>query len=258
MPPAAAPGARTSGACPVLRSSAELLWVPTTELWKTEKFLFKFKGYNFIHSEIDVDFLENLDDFEMRDDDVLIITYPKSEYHKRMANVETVDQLPFLEYNVAGRHFDKRPSPRLFCSHLPYYLAPRGLKNKKAKVIYVYRNPKDVLCSSFHFSNMMRAREPSSNMDEIIEHFLEGKVYGSLWFDNIKGWYEQKSHFNIQFIMYEDMIKDLRSAILKVCKFLGKEMSEEDMDVAVRQATLEIMKSDPLANFENALKAQPL
>ncbi|KAI5943726.1 Bile salt sulfotransferase [Manis javanica] len=169
------------------------------------KFLFTFKGYNFTCSGIDIDFLENLDNFEIRDDDVFIVTYPKSgtiwgqqllcliyfeEHRKRLANVETIARVPFLEYSLAGRHFDKMPSPRLFCSHIPYYLAPRGLKNRKAKIIYLYRNPKDVMCSFFHFSNMMRILKPSTNMEEFMELFLEGKVYGSLWFDHIRGWYE--------------------------------------------------------------------
>lgn len=43
-----------------------------------DKYLLKFKGYNFVHSLVDIDFLENLDNFEIRDDDVFIITYPKS------------------------------------------------------------------------------------------------------------------------------------------------------------------------------------
>ncbi|KAK2502671.1 hypothetical protein MC885_013052, partial [Smutsia gigantea] len=199
-------------------------------------------GYNFIHCAIDVDFVENLDDFEIRDDDAFIITYPKSgtiwaqqllsliyfeEHHKGLANVETVDRVPYLEYGLTGGHFDKIPSPRL--------------------------NPKDVMCSFFHFSNMLRILQPSTNMEEFMELFLKGKVLGSLWFDHIRGWYEHKSHFNIQFIMYEDMIKDLRSSILKVCKFWGKELSKEDMDAVVSQAMFENKKSDPRANYENVL-----
>ncbi|KAI5943708.1 Sulfotransferase 2B1 [Manis javanica] len=206
------------------------------------------------------------------DDDVFIITYPKSgtmwvqqllslvyfeEHRKRTANVDTIDLVPFLEYYLPPSDFDKRPSPRLFCSHIPYYLVPRGLKKKKAKIIYVYRNPKDVMCSFFHFSNLMKTLKPSGNMEEFMELFLEGKVMGSLWFDHVRGWYEHKNHFNIQFIMYEDMIKDLRSSILKVCKFLGRELSKEDMDAVVTQATFENMKSDPRANYENALIKRP-
>ncbi|KAK2508003.1 hypothetical protein MC885_009938 [Smutsia gigantea] len=236
---------------------------------KAEKYLFKFKGYYFIPDIIDVNFIENLDDFEIRDDDVFIITYPKSgtiwaqqllsliyfeEHRKRTANVDTVDRVPFLEYNIRQVHFNKRPSPHLFCSHIPFYLAPRGLQKKKAKIIYLYRNPKDVLCSYFHFSNMLRNFKSTANIEEFMELFLEGKVAGSLWFDHIKGWYEHKSHFNIQFIMYEDMKKDLRSSTLRVCKFLGKELSEEELDAVMRQATFENMKSDPLANYTNVLK----
>ncbi|XP_007957282.1 amine sulfotransferase-like [Orycteropus afer afer] len=188
----------------------------------TDTYLFNFKGYNFERSLIDIDVLENLEDFEIRDDDVFIITYPKSgtiwtqqilsliyfeEHRNRTAIVETIDRAPFLEYNIRKVDFLKQPSPRLFSSHIPYYLAPNGLKNKKIKIVYVYRNPKDVLISFFHFSKLRVTLEPSETMEQFMRKFLDGKVVGSLWFDHIRGWYEHKHNFNILFMQYEGMKK---------------------------------------------------
>ncbi|XP_003986536.1 amine sulfotransferase-like [Felis catus] len=235
-----------------------------------DSFLFKFKGYHFGREELDIGFIENLDDFVIRESDVFIITYPKSgtswfqqllsliyfeEHRKGIGNLETVDRVPFFEYNFRKMDFVERPSPRLFATHLPYYLVPRGLKNKKAKIIYIYRNPKDVMCSYFHFSKNVTLQVTSS-FEEFMEQFLEGKVLGSLWFDHIKGWYEHKSLFNIQFLMYEEMKKDLKGSLSKVCKFLGKELSEEEMDSIVRQATFQNMKYDPRANYKNIIKTR--
>ena len=56
------------------------------------------------------------------------------EHRKGTGKLETMDRVPFLEYNSRKMDFGERPSPRLFSTHLPYYLVPSGLKNKKAKV----------------------------------------------------------------------------------------------------------------------------
>ncbi|XP_074189578.1 amine sulfotransferase isoform X2 [Rhinolophus sinicus] len=218
----------------------------------TDQYILNFKGYNFNLPVVDVDFLENIEDFEIRDDDVFIVTYPKSgtiwtqqilsliyfEGHRsRTEIVKTIDRVPFLEYNIHKIDFLERPSPRLFSTHLPYYLVPKGLKSKKAKIIYIYRNPKDVLTSYFHFSNLMA----------IIP------VVGSLWFDHIKNWYKYRHDFNILFMMYEEMKLDLRSSVLKISHFLEKELSEEDVEAVVKQATFKNMKSDPKANYDDII-----
>ncbi|XP_028638513.1 amine sulfotransferase-like isoform X2 [Grammomys surdaster] len=230
----------------------------------TDEYLFNFKEYNFEKAFVNIEDLEKMEDFEIRDDDVFIITYPKSgtiwtqhilsliyyEGHRnKTENISTIDRAPFLEYNIHNLDFAKMSSPRIFTSHLPYYLVPKGLKEKKTKILYIYRNPKDVLISFFHFSKWVVTFEPIDTIDNYVEKFLDGKVVGSRWFDHIRGWYEHRHDFNIMFLSYEDLKKDLRSSVLKICSFLKKELSEEDVDAVVRQATFQNMKSNPLANY---------
>ncbi|XP_006984388.2 amine sulfotransferase-like [Peromyscus maniculatus bairdii] len=234
-----------------------------------KEYLLNFKGYNFERSLVKMNIVENMDDYEIRDDDVFLITFPKSgtiwtqqilssiyfEGHRnRTENVQTMDRMPFFEYNNHNLDFAKMPSPRIFTSHLPYYLVPKGLKNKKIKILYIYRNPKDVLTSYFHFTNLMANLEAENSMENFLQTFLDGRVVGSCWFDHIKGWYEHRHDFNIMFLSYEDMKKDLRSSVLKICSFLEKKLSDEDVDAVVRQSMFQNMKSDPRANYEDIIK----
>ncbi|KAM4866095.1 amine sulfotransferase-like [Thomomys bottae] len=228
------------------------------------EYLLNYRGYNFERSIVDIEFLENMEDFEIRDEDIFVITYPKSgtiwtqqilsliffeKYRNGTENTKTIDKVPFFEYNLYQIDYANRPSPRLFSSHLPYYLVPRGLKSKKVKMLYVYRNPKDVLVSFFHFSNWTSVLEPADTIEQYMEMFLDGEVVGSRWFDHIKGWFEHRHDFNILFLSYEEMKKDLRSSVLKISNFLEKSLSEEDVDAVVRQATFQNMKSDARANY---------
>lgn len=43
------------------------------------------------------------------------------------------------------------------------------------QVIYVTRNPKDVLVSSFHFHQMARFLEDPGTFEEFVDKFLSGK-----------------------------------------------------------------------------------
>jgi hypothetical protein len=40
--------------------------------------IFKFKGYNFLRALVSMDIVKNMEDYEIRDDDIFIVTYPKS------------------------------------------------------------------------------------------------------------------------------------------------------------------------------------
>ncbi|NXU74083.1 ST3A1 sulfotransferase, partial [Oreotrochilus melanogaster] len=231
----------------------------------SKEYLFCYKGFYFSVTTTP-EYVASLEDFEINDSDIFIATYPKSgtvwtqnimslimyEGHRTgTENVDIIQRVPWLEYNIEKMDYTQRPLPRVFATHLPYYLVPRDLRNKRARIIYVTRNPKDVMISYYHFSKYMNTLEEIPDLNVFMDRFLAGKVLGSSWLDHVVGWYNHAEDFNILFLTYEEMKKDLRSAVLKICKFVGKKLSEEDVDNVVRQATFENMRKDPRANYEN-------
>ncbi|KAJ6655236.1 hypothetical protein lerEdw1_005580 [Lerista edwardsae] len=84
-----------------------------------------------------------------------------------------------------------------------------------------------------------------------MERFLDGNVLPCSWLDYTEGWYAHKDDFNILFLTYEEMKKDLRGSVLKICNFLGKRLTEEELDKVVDQATFDKMRVDHRSNYEN-------
>ncbi|XP_063055183.1 amine sulfotransferase-like [Engraulis encrasicolus] len=233
--------------------------------------LVSFKGTVFIskylHGGIPVglNYVDNLKSFQIRDDDVFLVSFPKSgttwmqyilyilyeDSHPESEDNAIHNIVPHLEYRSSDYKY-RREASRLVATHLPQHMTPQGLQNNKGKVIYVMRNPKDVLVSFIHFSKVAKALDDVSNIDEYFEDFLLGKVFGGSWFDHVKGWFENKNKYNILFLSYEEMKMDLRSVVERVAEFVGKTLTDEDIDKVVDRATFKNMKNDPLANYERS------
>ena len=67
------------------------------------------------------------------------------------------------------------PSPRFMKSHLPVHLLPADILTKKAKIVYVARNPKDVAVSFFHMHRWQAMLPKYESWDKYIEDFIAGK-----------------------------------------------------------------------------------
>uniref|UniRef100_H9G4R1 Sulfotransferase n=1 Tax=Anolis carolinensis TaxID=28377 RepID=H9G4R1_ANOCA len=156
----------------------------------SEKYLFKHKGCYFIQGFATPEYIDSLQDFEIRDSDVFIVSYPKSgtrwtqhilsmicyEGHRNgTEGTDLFDRAPWLEYNFRKMDYVNRPSPRHFTTHMHYQFVPRGLGNGRTKVIYVARNPKDVLVSFYHYSKIAANIEEIEDFDIFMERFLAGK-----------------------------------------------------------------------------------
>ncbi|KAM4825263.1 sulfotransferase 2A1-like [Thomomys bottae] len=203
--------------------------------------------------------------FVVKDEDIITVTYPKSGTHwlievlslihtkgdpKWIRSVTTYDRSPWLE-SIHGYELllDRKEGPPLITSHLPFQLFPKSFFTSKAKVIYVTRNPKDVLISGYHFwSSTNLAKKPES-LEQYFEWFLQGHVpYGS-WFDHVRGWMSMKEKENVLVVSYEVMKKDPRNTVEKICQFLGKALEPAELDLVVENSSFQNMKDNMLGNL---------
>ncbi|CAL8248106.1 unnamed protein product [Lota lota] len=221
------------------------------------------KGFNLIrgtHDPVEVDAIYN---YEVRDSDVFVVTYPKSgtiwmqqilrliEAKGDLTSEElNSDQVPWIELLGKGKEFVEALSPRQRVTHLPYHLMPRALSQKKGKVIYVARNPKDVLVSYFHFHKFATMLETPKDFNHFFEKFIRGDVYGNSWFDHMKTWYAHQDDMQILFITYEEMIQDLRTSVKRISLFLGKNLTDAQLTEVVKHSTFKNMRVIPQANYE--------
>ncbi|XP_077313394.1 sulfotransferase 2B1-like [Lithobates pipiens] len=203
-------------------------------------------------------------EFEVRDDDVFNATYPKSGttwlqeilsliYSKGdPTTVKTEfswDRVPWLEQHSGRRQVENRPSPRLITTHLPRYLFPQSFEKSKAKVIYTVRNPKDVCVSYYYFSLYAQFMECREDFQDFISHFLSNDVMFGLWFEHVKGWLTMKDNPNFLLLSYDNMTKDTRSNVVKICKFLGKDLDDAAIDSVVEHSSFKAMKENKMSNY---------
>ena len=217
-----------------------------------------------------IEWVEGMKNMEWRPDDIWIVTYPKcgttwtQQIVRLIINrgkedgVMITDAVPWVEgfTNVPALGFtyhvdiDKMTSPRAFKSHFPYDIMPSGLpSDTPGKYIYVVRNPRDVAVSYFHHDRAVPVY-PLYEWSEYFEKFLKGDVDYGDYFDHVLSWWAHKDDDNVLFLKYEDMKKDLPSAVATIAKFIGQDISKELVEEIAHKTTFENMKKDSSANYE--------
>uniref|UniRef100_A0AAY5EDC6 Sulfotransferase n=1 Tax=Electrophorus electricus TaxID=8005 RepID=A0AAY5EDC6_ELEEL len=104
----------------------------------------------------------------------------------------------------------------------------------------------DIMVSYFHFSQFMKKLECAETYSDLLDKFFTGWMVSGCWFDHIRGWYTNKDKYNIHAVVSQD----LRAAVVRICNFVGKNLSDAAIDSVVEKASFNYMKKDPVANYE--------
>ncbi|XP_049869569.1 sulfotransferase 1C2-like [Pectinophora gossypiella] len=131
------------------------------------------------------------------------------------------------------------PSPRYFKTHLPFSLLPPKLLD--AKVMYVARDVRDVAVSFFFMHKLFRYFDDDVEFKEYWKLFKKDLLFHMPIFPHIEEAWRKRHHPNVLFTFYEEMQKDLRGVVDKVCIFLGKEYTSEQKDALVKHLSFDNM-----------------
>ncbi|XP_046360250.2 sulfotransferase 1B1-like [Haliotis rufescens] len=184
--------------------------------------------------------VKGMRDLPIREDDVFVCAYPKCGTHwvwemvrlLLSGDTETVINKERFMLELTGNDvLEKFPSPRILNTHCLVEQLPRGVFEKKCKIIYILRNPKDMAVSFFHHhKKLTKCYEYHGKWENYFPFLLDGKVdYGS-FFTYMKEWAAiGTTHPDLPTLtlVYEDLKEDPLSGIRKLAKFLNAEKSEE-------------------------------
>ncbi|XP_057378326.2 sulfotransferase 1A3-like [Daphnia carinata] len=123
---------------------------------------------------------------------------------------------------------DQMAGPRVIKSHLPLYLLNPTVLNT-SKVVYVARNPKDVIVSYYHYHRLLEFHHYTGNLEAFADYFMTDRVYSAPFFPHLLDAWNKRHHPNLHFVFYEDLKRNLRGEIEKIAKFLGKPLTEDQL-----------------------------
>ncbi|XP_042856927.1 sulfotransferase 1C4-like [Penaeus japonicus] len=133
------------------------------------------------------------------------------------------------------------PDPRTIKTHLPLSLMTPDLLDT-AKVIYVARNPKDVVLSFLHHCRLMKSVDYVGSLEQYVDYFVQDQlIYGPYW-EHLREAWPQRDHPNMHFLFYEDMKANPKAEMKKLDRFLGTNLTEEQLEKIAHYTSFEEMK----------------
>ena len=134
---------------------------------------------------------------------------------------------------------------------MPYELMPCGVPSSTpCKYIYVSRNPKDVAVSFFfHYQRIHELPGAEIDWSLFLCNFHHGNVWFGDFFDHVLSWWAHRHDSKVLFLTFEDMKKDLPSAVARIARFIGVDISDEIISKIAEKTSFSAMKSNDTANY---------
>jgi hypothetical protein len=189
----------------------------------------------------------NLDVFP---DDVFLVSYPKSgntwtrflvanlAYPEQQVDFSTINHLTPDPEAATKRELAQARRPRIIKSHA--YFDPRY-----PRVIYIVRDPRDVLLSEYHFDIKRQLIGENFPLEDYVPRFLARKTehnYGT-WGENVGSWFYVR-HKSPDFLLvrYESLLSDGMLELGRIAEFIGIPSDREQLKLALERSSADRMR----------------
>ncbi|CAN2390158.1 Belongs to the sulfotransferase 1 family [Pristimantis euphronides] len=194
--------------------------------------------------------LRSLDGFQAREDDLLLVSYPKSGTHWLAEIMKHLYPAPVsltspIELGDVAKLEELKSTTwrRIIPTHLSYAMLPPDFKGKKCKAIYIIRNLKDTAVSLFHYYRDNPNLPTVEGWSTYLHMFLHGQVVFGSWFDHVLSWEENRNEMGALLLHYESMKKDPFQLVRRICTYLGINISDDEIHDICRKTSFSEMKS---------------
>uniref|UniRef100_A0A0D9X9Q1 Sulfotransferase n=1 Tax=Leersia perrieri TaxID=77586 RepID=A0A0D9X9Q1_9ORYZ len=217
-----------------------------------------------------------------RHDDILLATYPKcgttwlkalsfavtnrsrhpiagagagAGDHYPLLTTHPQDIVPFIELPLRHLHpldadLDALPSPRLLCTHVPHQLLPRRVDEMGCRIVYMCREPKDVVVSTWHYINKV-GNGFFLHFDQAFDQLVDGfSLYGPIW-DHCLGYWKKamEEPEKVLFLKYDDMMADPVGHVKKLAEFLRVPFTDEEIGAGVVEEVVRLCSFEKLSRL---------
>jgi hypothetical protein len=214
------------------------------------------------------------DQFKPRADDIILATCPKSGTIWLKALAFTLlnrschavagdghplltttphDLVPFIEKPDREIHpvteLEALPSPRLLATHMPFAQLPRSISDLGCRVVYICREPKDVLVSLWHYVNTVS--DHFIELEKAFELFSEGgSFFGPVWDHSLGYWKRSIAEpHGVMFLKYEELMADPAKHVKHLAEFLGVPFTVDEVEAGAVEQVVDLCSFHKLKNL---------
>lgn len=214
-------------------------------------------------------------DFQFRDNDVVISTYAKSGttwtqqivgqlLFNGATDMDLHDFSPWLDLRVPPKHvklaaLEKQTNRRFIKTHLP---VDALVFSPRAKYLYVGRDGRDILWSLYNHHvkandgfyealndtpGLVGPRLERTSLD-VVSYFRQwlekdGYPFWSLW-ENVRSWWQIRNLPNVKLVHFSDLKRDLSGEMRGIASFLDVTIDDADWPGILEHCTFDYMKKN--------------